>query len=41
MFMKCGFNIDGVQRQAIYKNEKFYDLIILSILRKDFNNNGK
>lgn len=35
---KYGSKIDGVLREHIYKNGKFYDLITMSILKKEYNN---
>lgn len=36
LFIKCGFQIDGIQRKAILKNENFYNLIMFSILKEEF-----
>lgn len=33
---KCGYRQEGVLRQAVYKNGRFHDLIILSILRDEW-----
>lgn len=32
MFKKCGFSIDGCLRDDVYKNDRFYDVICMSIL---------
>ncbi len=31
-----GYEFEGVQRQAVYKNGKYHDLILLSMLKEDF-----
>lgn len=33
---KVGFKVEGRQRQAIYKNGKFHDLILMGCLRSDY-----
>lgn len=33
---KCGCKIEGVQREAIYKNGKYYNLVTLGILDVDY-----
>lgn len=33
---KVGFKVEGVQRQAIYKNGTFIDLVMLGCLRSDY-----
>ena len=33
---KVGFKVEGVQRQAIYKNGEFHDLILLGVLKEDY-----
>lgn len=33
---KVGFKVEGVQRQAVYKNGKFHDLVIMGCLREDY-----
>lgn len=35
---KCGYNREGVLRQAIFKNGRFKDVVVMSILREDFIN---
>lgn len=32
----CGYQKEGVLRKSVYKNGKFYNQYILSVLRKDF-----
>ena len=32
MLKKCGFSIDGCLRDDVYKNDRFYDVICMSIL---------
>lgn len=34
---KCGFKKDGVLRKRIYKNNKYHDVIVWSILKEEFN----
>jgi len=36
VYEKCGFQIEGKLRSAVYKNGKFEDMIIMGILKKDF-----
>ena len=36
VFEKCGFMIEGIQKQAIYKNGKYNSLMNYAILKKDF-----
>lgn len=31
-----GFEIEGIKREAIYKGGKFHDLVMMSILKKDY-----
>ncbi len=33
---KVGFKIEGTQRQAVYKNGKFHDVITMACLRSDY-----
>jgi len=33
---RFGFKIDGIKREEIYKKKKFYDIILMSVLKKDF-----
>lgn len=39
-YKKCGFIIEGVLRQEIYKGGIYHDKIIMGILRKDFLHNS-
>lgn len=39
LFLKCGFSIEGIKRQSIYKNDDFHDLIMFSILKEEFDIN--
>lgn len=39
LYDRCGFKLDGVLREEIYKNGKFEDLQMMSILKKEFKNN--
>lgn len=33
---RCGWSVEGVQRTAIYKNGAYHDLLIVGILRSDY-----
>lgn len=33
---KCGWRVEGVLRQEIFRNGKFYDLIRVAVLKEDF-----
>lgn len=33
---KCGFKVEGVMRQAIYKRGRFWDLYVMGVLRDEF-----
>lgn len=35
MFLKCGFELDGILRDDNYKNGRFYDVLVLSIIASD------
>lgn len=37
LYKKLGFKNEGVQRQALLKDGKFYDYLMMSILREDYN----
>ena len=36
MFKKCGYKIEGLLKQSIYKNGKFQNQVIMSILQEEF-----
>ncbi len=36
MFEKCGFKKDGVLRQRVYKNGKYYDMHSFSVLKDEY-----
>ena len=36
LFTKCGFQLEGEQRKAIFKNNKYNNLLLYSILREDY-----
>lgn len=38
MHEKCGYKVEGVKRQAIFKRGRFHDQTILSILREEYEN---
>lgn len=33
---KFGFKLDGVKREEIFKNNKYFDIYLMSLLRKDY-----
>ena len=39
MFKKCGFSVDGCMRDDVYKNDRYYDVISLSILSSEYYKN--
>lgn len=41
LYKKCGFIEEGVLREEIYKNSKYYDAVRMSILRKEYYQNFK
>lgn len=36
LYKKLGFKVEGKQRQAIYRNNKFNDYIMMGILKKEY-----
>jgi RimJ/RimL family protein N-acetyltransferase len=40
LFEKCGFKKEGILRQAIFKKNIFYDEILMSMLKEEFDKNG-
>ncbi|WP_449621898.1 GNAT family N-acetyltransferase [Robertmurraya sp. Marseille-Q9965] len=38
LYEKVGFIIDGIIREAVYKNGEFKDLVLMSILKRDYIN---
>lgn len=38
MHEKCGYKREGILRQSIFKNGCFKDIVVMSILREEFNN---
>ena len=40
-YKKCGFRVEGVKKQAVRKDGKFVDDIIMGILKKDYNKLNK
>lgn len=36
LFLKCGFKIEGLKKEALFKNGKYYDNYILGITHKDY-----
>lgn len=37
-YQKIGFRVEGIQRQGLYRNEKYYDIYFMGILKDDFIN---
>lgn len=35
MFKKCGFTVDGCLRDDVYKNNRYYDVLVMSVLDKE------
>ena len=38
LFEKCGFKIDGIKRDAVYRDGKFHRLYLFSIIKEEFIN---
>ena len=36
LYKKCGFQQEGILREAIYKDGYYEDLIMMSLLKKDY-----
>lgn len=36
LYEKCGWTVEGIKRQAVYKNGKFYDELQVAILKSDY-----
>lgn len=41
LYKKLGFRIEGKQREAIFRNNKFNDYIMMSLLKKEYENQKK
>ncbi len=37
MFQKCGYQIEGLMRESVFKDGKYQNQYILSLLKEDFN----
>ncbi len=35
-YEKCGFQVEGRQREALFRNGSYHDILIMGILREDF-----
>jgi RimJ/RimL family protein N-acetyltransferase len=35
MFKKCGFSIDGILRDDCFKNNRYYDVFSMSVLKEE------
>lgn len=38
LYKSLGFNVEGVQRQALYKEGRYHDYIMMSMLKKEYKN---
>lgn len=36
LHLKCGWKIEGIQREAVFKNGKYHDLKVVGILKSDY-----
>ena len=36
MIEACGFQLEGIKRQAVYKNGTYHDQFMFSLLREDY-----
>ena len=36
MLEKCGYKIEGMMRQSVYKNGHYHNQVIMSLLREDY-----
>ena len=36
LYERCGFEREGVEREAVYMGGRFRDLVLMSILRREF-----
>lgn len=36
LYLKCGWSIEGVKKEAIYRSGKYHDLLITGILEEDY-----
>jgi len=36
VYEKTGFSIEGLERQGLYRNGRYYDIILMGILRDEF-----
>jgi len=36
MFKKCGFSVDGCLRDDVYKNDRYYDVLTMSVLAGEY-----
>ena len=36
MYLKCGFVEEGIRRKAIFKNGRYIDIMMMSVLREDY-----
>jgi UDP-4-amino-4,6-dideoxy-N-acetyl-beta-L-altrosamine N-acetyltransferase len=41
MYEKCGFVYEGKKREAVYKNGRYCDMLIYSVIKSDWQNRGK
>lgn len=38
LYIKCGWKIEGKQRKSIYKNGEYRDLVVVGVLKEDYEN---
>jgi diamine N-acetyltransferase len=36
MFKKCGFSVDGRLRDDVFKNNRYYDVLTMSVLADEY-----
>lgn len=40
LYLRCGFQEEGLLRQSVYKDGGFQDVLLMAILREEFNSNA-
>lgn len=38
LYIKCGWKIEGKQRKSVYKNGEYRDLVVVGVLKEDYEN---
>lgn len=36
LYEKCGWKVEGVKREAVYRGGKYHDLVVISALKEDY-----